>query len=114
MQQQHLVDVNDTNYATVVSLSLRSWNWISNYFLHLSFFRVFPGFHDSHIHVSMTGQAADSVDAKDCKSIEDFKARVKQFADKHPAKSWITGASWEQDKLGRWDNLDGSWLPVIL
>lgn len=35
--------------------------------------RVFPGFHDSHIHVSLLGKSLMSVDLRGCTSIENMQ-----------------------------------------
>lgn len=66
--------------------------------------RILPGLHDSHIHVGLFGRACNSVDLRNCKSIEELQERLRQFVDSHNSLKWITGRSWEQDLLGRYPN----------
>jgi predicted amidohydrolase YtcJ len=67
-------------------------------------FRILPGLHDSHIHIGLLGRSLNSVDLRNCKSIEDLQERLRQFVDSRNSLKWIVGRGWEQDLLGRYPN----------
>jgi len=64
--------------------------------------RILPGLHESHIHIGLLGRSLNSVDLQNCKSINEFKAKVGKFIDEHSELKWIVGRGWEQDLLGRY------------
>jgi len=75
---------------------------------------VLPGFHDSHIHVYMLGEAATYLDLSGCESIEEMqdmvrakaKEKTKTKTDDGNDSSWIIGVLWSQEKLGRYPSAD--------
>lgn len=68
---------------------------------------VFPGFHDSHIHLEAYGTRASSLDLSGSTSIEDVKLRLKEYVETKKmqadgaAVSWIVGFGWNHADLGR-------------
>ena len=42
---------------------------------------VFPGFHDSHIHLAAYGLRAASLDLSECDSIDHLKRKLKEYVD---------------------------------
>ena len=64
--------------------------------------RILPGLHESHIHVGELGQQLTCLDLHGCSSIDDLKAKLKDWCKSHPDSSWILGRNWEQDVLGRY------------
>ncbi|CAH1795169.1 unnamed protein product [Owenia fusiformis] len=68
--------------------------------------RIFPGFHDSHIHVSLLGQAMRNIELNGAGSIDEFKERIRSFAAAHPEREWLFGRHWEEDVMGRYPTKD--------
>jgi predicted amidohydrolase YtcJ len=58
---------------------------------------VLPGFNDAHVHFMSGGFQLSSVDLRDAKSPEEFAQRIRDFAVKLPAGSWITGGDWDHE-----------------
>lgn len=61
---------------------------------------VVPGLGDSHLHFITGGLRLSSVQLRDCKSREQFAARIKEFAAKLPKGTWITGGDWDHTVWG--------------
>jgi predicted amidohydrolase YtcJ len=61
---------------------------------------VTPGFIDSHIHFLEGGSALASVQLRDAKSKAEFVARIKAFAAKAPAGTWILRGEWDHQNWG--------------
>lgn len=56
---------------------------------------VMSGFHDSHIHLLLSGMYSTYVNLADCKSEEETVLKVKEAADADPNKEgWVKGFSW--------------------
>jgi predicted amidohydrolase YtcJ len=70
---------------------------------------VVPGFVDCHVHMASFGQQLHGLDLRDATSIEEVKRRIREYAEKHPRKSWILGGRWDHEKFfekrypTRWD-----------
>ena len=64
---------------------------------------LLPGLIDAHGHVLELGNARNSVDLSDTKSLDEALAKVKAYAVAHPEAKWILGGGWNQEiwKLGR-------------
>jgi len=60
---------------------------------------VYPGFIDAHAHFVGYGQSLFAVDLMFVNSWEEVINRVKDFAAKHPGKSWIRGRGWDQNRF---------------
>lgn len=81
--------------------------------------RVFPGFHDAHLHVASFGELLSTAKLHDCKSIPELQDRVKTFISQNPSEKWVLGVGWNQEALRRYPNredLDAvcSDKPVVL
>jgi len=55
---------------------------------------VVPGFHDSHLHLIMSGLYRDSVNLFKASSEEEAAEMVGEFATKRPDDPWVLGFSW--------------------
>lgn len=58
---------------------------------------VLPGFNDSHVHFLSGGQQLSSVQLREARSREEFTERLRAFAARLPAGSWITGGDWDHE-----------------
>jgi hypothetical protein len=59
---------------------------------------VLPGFNDSHTHFLSGGFQLSSVDLRDANSQNEFAERIRTFAAKLPAGSWIKGGDWDHER----------------
>lgn len=59
---------------------------------------VLPGFNDAHVHFLSGGFQLSSVDLRDANTPEEFAERIRAFAAKVPAGSWITGGDWDHER----------------
>lgn len=55
---------------------------------------VMPGFHDSHVHLILSGLLEDSASLLTATSEEECVKMVKEFADSRPNDEWVLGFSW--------------------
>src|SRR5262245_28482931 len=55
-----------------------------------------PGLINTHVHFS---EPADNLDLGDARAMADVIAKVKAWADKLPAGTWIRGQGWDEGKL---------------
>ncbi len=73
---------------------------------------VYPGLHDAHIHVAMTGKLLSQIDCSSC-TIDGLTQRLKSFvatnpkptaaiATAAPQPQVVCGFGWSQDDLGRY------------
>jgi len=64
---------------------------------------MLPGMIDAHLHVMDLGIQALTLDLSDTNSLEDALTKIAQFAADNPARPWILGSGWNQEKwrLGR-------------
>jgi predicted amidohydrolase YtcJ len=60
--------------------------------------RVVPGFHDSHVHLLMSGQQLGQVELKDCADEAEFGKRLSAFDRKTPRDRWLLGGNWDHDR----------------
>jgi predicted amidohydrolase YtcJ len=60
---------------------------------------VYPGFVDAHAHFVGYGQSLFAVDLMFVQSWDEVINRVKDFAAKHPGKTWIRGRGWDQNRF---------------
>ena len=59
---------------------------------------VLPGFNDSHTHFLSGGFRLSSVDLRDANSQKEFAERIRTFAAKLPARSWVKGGDWDHER----------------
>src|SRR5262249_14706791 len=57
---------------------------------------VMPGFNDAHIHLTEVGFKQLRVDLSGTRSLEDFRARIRQRVQSAAPKEWILGAGWDE------------------
>ncbi|KAJ6038359.1 uncharacterized protein N7446_005163 [Penicillium canescens] len=55
---------------------------------------VLPGFIDGHMHLLLLGQSLRKLDLKNCKSVEDIKSTIKEYAAANPDKPSIQCKNW--------------------
>jgi predicted amidohydrolase YtcJ len=58
---------------------------------------VLPGLIDAHGHVMGLGQALLTLDLVGTQSIDELKARLKDYAAANPGSGWIVGRGWNQE-----------------
>ncbi|MEO0464216.1 MAG: amidohydrolase family protein [Pseudomonadota bacterium] len=61
---------------------------------------MLPGMIDAHLHIMDLGIGALTLDLADTTSLEEALAAIKQFAEENPARPWIIGRGWNQEKWG--------------
>lgn len=59
---------------------------------------LLPGFIDSHNHIT-SGDDPDVVRLGDCRTLEEIRARVREFARERPHLPWIEGEGWNYGAL---------------
>jgi predicted amidohydrolase YtcJ len=81
---------------------------------------VMPSFGDGHAHPLFGGLESAGPAVRPCRSIDEIVAAVKEFADAHPDREWIVGASYD-GSLAPGGLFDARWLdaavpdrPVVL
>jgi predicted amidohydrolase YtcJ len=55
-----------------------------------------PGLHDAHLHVEGIGARAQRVDVRGVRTVDELRARVRDFLVLHPQASTVTGRGWDQ------------------
>jgi predicted amidohydrolase YtcJ len=55
---------------------------------------VLPGFNDSHLHFLGGGLALGQVDLLGAKTQPQIEAAVREWAEAHPEREWVTGRGW--------------------
>jgi len=60
---------------------------------------VLPGFNDSHLHISMVGDAMRSCDLTSAKSIDDVIKIGRKFIEDNPGITVLYGRGWNQDSF---------------
>ncbi len=63
--------------------------------------RVLPGLHDAHLHLGWLAQRKLGVDLEGGRSREEVLGRIRRFAERLPAGSWVQGRGWYNDA---WSN----------
>ena len=70
---------------------------------------VLPGLVDCHVHMAAFGRFLQSLDLRDATSVVELKRKLREYADRHPEKTWILGGRWDQERFAekryptRWD-----------
>ncbi|MGW2015087.1 amidohydrolase [Streptomyces sp. NPDC001927] len=60
---------------------------------------LLPGFQDAHIHAVFGGTELAECDLTGTVGVEDYLARIREFADAHPDRPWITGGGWSMESF---------------
>ncbi|RLV49410.1 amidohydrolase [Nocardioides mangrovicus] len=58
---------------------------------------VVPGFQDCHVHPVHAGLEMLACDLGGLSSREEYLARIRAYAEEHPAAAWITGGGWSME-----------------
>ena len=61
---------------------------------------VVPGMIDAHAHVMGIGFAALTLDLSETTSLADAQSKIAAYAAENPARRWIIGTGWNQEKWG--------------
>ena len=61
---------------------------------------LMPSFQDVHIHPMESGKQALTVNLAGMRTIKDYVAAVKAYADANPDEAWILGGGWSMDVFG--------------
>ena len=70
---------------------------------------VMPGFNDAHMHLTNAGFKKLTVDLTGCKSLEEFRERIRTRSEAAAPTEWIVGSGWDEtlwrqkDLPTRWD-----------
>lgn len=56
-----------------------------------------PGFIDAHVHFQSGGMSLIEIRLKDCGSVDELELRLREYAAKLPAGTWITGGGWDHE-----------------
>lgn len=60
---------------------------------------LLPGFQDAHIHAVFGGTELAECDLTGTVGVEDYLTRIKEYADAHPDRPWITGGGWSMESF---------------
>ncbi|MGK4584819.1 amidohydrolase [Kitasatospora sp. HPMI-4] len=60
---------------------------------------LLPGFQDSHIHAVFGGTELADCDLSGTVGVDDYLRRLREYADTHPDRSWITGSGWSLESF---------------
>ena len=66
--------------------------------------RIFPGFHDAHLHLFWFAFSMRELDLYGSKSINEVQDRLRKYVIENPDMKWIVGKGLDQDLLGRFPN----------
>ena len=61
---------------------------------------VVPGFIDSHVHFSWSGESLASVQLRDAATREEFVRRIDAFADSLAPGEWVLNGDWDHENWG--------------
>lgn len=61
---------------------------------------VLPGMIDAHVHLTMLGFVALTLDLSQAKSLAEAQARITAYSAAHPDRPWILGFGWNQELWG--------------
>lgn len=61
---------------------------------------LLPGFIDSHVHFLEGGFRLTSVQLRDAATPDEFVDRIRGYAARLPAGTWITGGDWDHERWG--------------
>jgi len=70
---------------------------------------VMPGFNDAHLHLADAGMQSLGLDLKGVKSPDDFRERIRVYAENTSPGAWIVGGGWDETQWpvkvlpSRWD-----------
>ena len=57
---------------------------------------VMPGFNDAHLHLANAGREKLSVNLVGCKTLDEFRERLRAKVEKAAPGEWVVGAGWDE------------------
>lgn len=83
------------------------WTWLEQQGIHeeetetidLQGAWIYPGFHDSHMHLLLYGQALASANLGGCPSMQELQQRLHDHLQAHPQTKVLHGMGWNQEEL---------------
>ncbi|MFD7320394.1 amidohydrolase [Streptomyces sp. NPDC059875] len=60
---------------------------------------LLPGFQDAHIHAVSGGTELAECDLSGTVGVEDYLTLIREFAEAHPDRPWITGGGWSMESF---------------
>jgi hypothetical protein len=60
---------------------------------------LIPGFQDAHIHAVMGGVELGQCDLTGTVDVDEYRRRIRAYADAHPEAPWITGGGWSMESF---------------
>jgi predicted amidohydrolase YtcJ len=60
---------------------------------------LIPGFQDAHIHAVMGGVELGQCDLTGTVELEEYRRRIRAYADANPGAEWITGGGWSMESF---------------
>ncbi len=60
---------------------------------------LLPGFQDSHIHAVGGGTELAECDLTGSTDVTEYLARIREYAEAHPDREWITGGGWSMESF---------------
>jgi predicted amidohydrolase YtcJ len=57
---------------------------------------VMPGFNDAHLHLASAGREKQSVDLVGCKTLDEFRERLRAKVETAAPGEWVVGAGWDE------------------
>ncbi|MEU7008858.1 amidohydrolase [Streptomyces sp. NPDC046332] len=60
---------------------------------------LLPGFQDAHVHAVFAGTELAECDLTGTVGVEDYLTRIREYAEAHPDRPWITGGGWSMESF---------------
>ncbi|MEU6624908.1 amidohydrolase [Streptomyces litmocidini] len=60
---------------------------------------LLPGFQDAHVHAVGGGKELAECDLTGTVGVADYLERIREYADAHPERAWITGGGWSMESF---------------
>ncbi|KOG36750.1 MULTISPECIES: amidohydrolase [Streptomyces] len=60
---------------------------------------LLPGFQDAHIHAVGGGKELAECDLTGTVGVAEYLERIREYADAHPERTWITGGGWSMESF---------------
>ncbi|MCT4353783.1 amidohydrolase [Streptomyces sp. Je 1-79] len=60
---------------------------------------LLPGFQDAHVHAVFAGVELAECDLTGTVGVAEYLTRIREFADAHPERPWITGGGWSMESF---------------
>ncbi|GAB3270788.1 amidohydrolase [Kineosporia babensis] len=60
---------------------------------------LLPGFQDAHVHAVFGGLELAQCDLTGTTDVQEYRRRIRAYADAHPEAEWITGSGWSMESF---------------